>query len=88
MTRLPACCHAQGDVVFRQGDPGNVMYFIAGGKLEVRQGAGAQGQAQGQAPGPACGEERYEGLGNTLAVEASAFSQVSTSDGSFIKSSK
>lgn len=49
----PAWALLQGDVVIRQGDPGNVMYFIAAGKLEVRQynlgkadGAGSAREAE------------------------------------------
>ncbi len=64
-------------MVIRQGDPGNVMYFIAAGKLEVKQG-GQQG--------PAGAEERQQGLPcEGLAVEHSEFSHLS--DGaSFTKS--
>ena len=32
---MPGAC-LQGEVVVRQGDPGNVMYFVAEGELEVR----------------------------------------------------
>ncbi|CAD7696758.1 unnamed protein product, partial [Ostreobium quekettii] len=36
VTALKLEYYAPGDVVVRQGDPGNVMYFIGKGRLEVR----------------------------------------------------
>lgn len=35
-TCMSSRCAPQGEVVVRQGDPGNVMYFVAEGQLEVR----------------------------------------------------
>ena len=39
-------------MVIRQGDPGNVMYFIAAGKLEVRQ-YGSRGSEESGGAGSA-----------------------------------
>jgi 1-acyl-sn-glycerol-3-phosphate acyltransferase len=37
--RLQPEHHAQGDVVFREGDPGDAMYLVASGQVEVLAGA-------------------------------------------------
>lgn len=58
-------------MVFRQGDPGNVMYFVVTGKLEARQYLSLE---EARAGGPATEQQAH----CQDAVESSQSSATST----------